>query len=320
MLEGLDQHASGAAGGVIDALAWLGIENLNQELNDLTGGINLPLLGLAGGEVAEDPLVGVPEDVRINIMQLPGAEELDQLVEDLYIFRVGGELDEVGPVHHILQLGVPLSKRFEGGRESGREGVDVLADVVPEELLREVEKVVGRTLGFLTGFFLGETVFKGFLVRLVVLMLPLITDALEEEEDEDELVVYAGADKVGGSLKEALHFLLGDVSGCHSLDNSRKVSRAALEGIEAAAGVLGVKADLEEAILAKFRENSGYLARVVAIFFLKDPDSLLAGKLLRTKGIPECSIAHFQPFWEIFHSGLNIVEAKIYKAYIDSTT
>ena len=63
-----EQHAAGAASGVVDRLALLGIEDLGHHPHHAAGGVELASLVAAGdvGELANEILVGIAEDVGVD--------------------------------------------------------------------------------------------------------------------------------------------------------------------------------------------------------------------------------------------------------------
>ena len=68
VVNGGEQHAAGAAGGVVDRLALLGIEGFDQHPHHTTGGVKLTSLVAAVnvGELTNEVLIGVTEDVGLN--------------------------------------------------------------------------------------------------------------------------------------------------------------------------------------------------------------------------------------------------------------
>ena len=68
VVNGGEQHAAGAAGGVVDRLAILGIEDFDHHPHHTTGGVELTSLVAAVnvGELTNEVLIGVTEDVGFN--------------------------------------------------------------------------------------------------------------------------------------------------------------------------------------------------------------------------------------------------------------
>ncbi len=84
VLDDLDQHAAGAARGVVDGLALLRVEDVDQQADDRARGVVLAgLLVRLVGEPLDQVLVRVAEDVRRDrrVGQRPSGEVLDQVLE-----------------------------------------------------------------------------------------------------------------------------------------------------------------------------------------------------------------------------------------------
>ena len=96
VLDDLDEHAAGAAGRVVDGLALLRVEDVDQEADHRARGVVLAgLLVRLVGEPLDEVLVRVAEHVRrtVRVGQRLGREVLDQ-VGQLAV----GQLVLVGPV------------------------------------------------------------------------------------------------------------------------------------------------------------------------------------------------------------------------------
>ena len=92
---GLDEHTTGTAGRVIDGLAGLRVEDVNEQFDDRSGGVELTRLGLAViGELLEHDLVGVAHEVVgvVAIAQFEFGHVLDEVADTLV-----GEDAFVGP-------------------------------------------------------------------------------------------------------------------------------------------------------------------------------------------------------------------------------
>ncbi len=146
---GGDQHAAGAAGGVVDRLARLGLEHQRHQVDERAVGVEL-LGGVAGvvGELLDQVLVAVAEFVlgQVRDRQDLAGEVLDQVLE-----RRVREQVLVAPVavaeHAGERVGVG---RLDGPHRLQDRGADVggdLADVRPVRAVRDREAVVFRQVG-----------------------------------------------------------------------------------------------------------------------------------------------------------------------------
>ena len=64
-ISALDQQRAGAAGGVVDALSGLGVEQLGQQAGDFGRGVEFAcLFACPGGELADQVFVGVADHVH----------------------------------------------------------------------------------------------------------------------------------------------------------------------------------------------------------------------------------------------------------------
>ena len=68
-VDGLDEHAAGAAGGVDDGLTGLRVEDLHEQVDDVAGGEELAGL-LAGrlGELPQQVLIRCAEHVALDVV------------------------------------------------------------------------------------------------------------------------------------------------------------------------------------------------------------------------------------------------------------
>jgi hypothetical protein len=111
VLDRTEKHAACAAGGVVDGLALLGVEDLDHHANDAARGVELARLLPARdiGELADQVLVRVAQDIGADglVAERDGREALDQVLEKLV-----GELLLVAPVgiaeHAVKGVGVGL--------------------------------------------------------------------------------------------------------------------------------------------------------------------------------------------------------------------
>lgn len=94
-LFGLDEHAAGAAAGVVDA-AFVGGEHFDENADDGAGRVELAaLLALRAGELTEEILVDAAEDIAgavLAVTETNAAEEVDELTEAGLIEGGAGEV------------------------------------------------------------------------------------------------------------------------------------------------------------------------------------------------------------------------------------
>ena len=196
VLDDLDEHAAGAARGVVDGLALLRVEDVDQQPDHRAGGVVLAgLLVRLVGEPLDQVLVGVAEHVRRDrgVGQRPGGEVLDQVGE-----LAVGQLVLVGPVgvaeDAVQRLGVGLLDLPERGLQRRADVLGVVAHVAPQAALGDREPVVLGERGELV-------VPAGLRQRLLVLLEVHVADPLEEHQREDVRLevglVDAAAQQVG---------------------------------------------------------------------------------------------------------------------------
>jgi hypothetical protein len=208
--QGREQHAAGAAGGVIDALAGLGLEQLRHQVHD----------GVAAvvGELADQVFVGVAERV---LGDLGGGEgQAGEVLQQVFERAVGQAL-LVGP-------GRVAKDAVEAPRIGGLDGThgvlqclaNVLGDgahLVPVGARGDPETLIG--LGA------GELRVVGIAGQcLCIVLVPDIRQALVEDQREDELFVVAGIDQAaqdGGGAPEVAFELREGEAVRHSCLASR---------------------------------------------------------------------------------------------------
>ena len=185
----LDEHAAGAAAGVVDAAA-VGGQHLHQQPDDRGGRVELAaLLALGAGELRQEVLVDAAEDVLRPAGRVPQADvadQVDELAEALLV--------QVGP--GVLLGQHALERRVVA--LDGRHGVvDRLADgrlprfgpqPRPARLRRHPEDV-GRPI--LIGVF-GVGPLVAFRLQRRVALLEGVGDVLEEDEAQDDVLVLGG--------------------------------------------------------------------------------------------------------------------------------
>ena len=82
VVDGLQQHAAGAAGRVVDGLALLGVEDVDHQPHDGARGVELAGLLVGGvGELLDQVFVGLAEDVGLRglVAEADAREVLDQV-------------------------------------------------------------------------------------------------------------------------------------------------------------------------------------------------------------------------------------------------
>ena len=73
VVNGLQQHAAGAAGGIVDGLAFPGIEDVHHQPHDRARRVKLArLLVREVGELLDQVFVGLAEDVRLRRLVAEG--------------------------------------------------------------------------------------------------------------------------------------------------------------------------------------------------------------------------------------------------------
>ena len=179
VLDSGQEHAAGAAGGVVDGLAGLRVEDRRHEPDDCARGVELARLLVGGlGEPLDEHLVGVAENVARDggVGERDRREVLEQVLEQ----RVG-QLLLVGPLgvaeHAVEVFVVGLLDAAERGLQRGADVGRLAADIAPVAAVRHLEPMGLREILELAvavelagggGFF-----------------VPDVADALEEEERQD---------------------------------------------------------------------------------------------------------------------------------------
>ncbi|MGC3995499.1 MAG: hypothetical protein QM779_15510 [Propionicimonas sp.] len=208
-VDGLDEHAAGAAGRVDDLLARLRVEDPHQQVHDVARGEELAgLLARGFGELPQQVLVGIAEDVAGNVV---GVEP--QRMEGVQQGGQRGFRQPVGvPPLHIPkdtgQVAVGLLYPVEGLTELRADVDRGVVDVGPVTGVRHGERLVVGVLDLRGEFVapLGE--------RLGVAVVPVVADPLEEHHREHVRLVVAGVDRategVRGRPERALKVRLSE--------------------------------------------------------------------------------------------------------------
>ena len=180
VLDRAEQHAAGAAGGVVDALALPRIEQLDHHPHHAAGRVELARL-LAPrdvGEPSDQVLVGVAEDVRPDrrVAQRHHGQPLDEVLEQLV--AEGLVVAPVGRAEDARQgVGVRPFDRPHRPRQRGADAGRRLADVPPVAPVGQLEAVqLGKV---------AQVDVAVFLPGLGRLLVPDVADPLEEQQRED---------------------------------------------------------------------------------------------------------------------------------------
>ena len=186
-LHRLDEHARGAAAGVIDA-ALEGFEHLYEQADDAAGGIEFAaLLALRAGELAEEILIDAPEHVLgagVGIAHADVGDEVNELPKALLVQGGPG----VVPGEYTLERGVVALNGLHRLVHDLSDGslAGVLLKPRPAGLGRHPEDVLGAVLvGVLR-------VSVGLLCKALLVLLKGIGDVLEENQPQDDVLVLCG--------------------------------------------------------------------------------------------------------------------------------
>ena len=197
----LDEHAAGAAGGVVDAALVRG-DHLDEEADDAGGGVELAaVLALGARKLGEEVLEDAPEEVlgpAGGICELDGADEVDELAEAVLV-EVGAT---VVLVQGALEAGVVP---FEGDHgvvnelaDGGELGIGLKEG--PAGLFRNPEDIGGEVLVLVLG--IGPSELALSRDELGMVLLEAVGDVLQEDETEDDVLVlgrvHVVAELIGG--------------------------------------------------------------------------------------------------------------------------
>jgi hypothetical protein len=221
-----DEEASGAAAGVVDFLAGLGVHDARHHVADLGGRVEFAG-ALAGvfGELADEVFVAAADDVGLDVGEAEplGADGLDEVGEPVVVevaLAVGGGV-EVDAVDDALEQRIRVGDVPE---ERGKRGADLRgerADDGPDGFVgrlgleREIET---------DDFFVARDVFEGFSARAtqafcnaVEFVVEDIAEPLGEDEREDEILVFGRilgtADGAGGIPDPSFEGFVGGNGG-----------------------------------------------------------------------------------------------------------
>src|SRR5271157_1772580 len=108
MLVRKNQHAARAACRIVNAFSRLRIQNLNKKLDNFSRRVDFAFLSLCRSKIPKNPLIRVAEYIDRDILQLPLAEQLEQLPQNLSIFAAAGKLHKVNAFNHVFQVWIEV--------------------------------------------------------------------------------------------------------------------------------------------------------------------------------------------------------------------
>ena len=185
----LHEHAGRAAAGVVDPAA-IGLQHLDQQLDDAAGGVELAaLLALGARELRQEILVDAAEHVLgagVLVAHHDVADHVDELAKPLLVQRRPGVV--LG--QHVLEHRVVAL-------DTGHRAVNDLADGgLPRLGLEMTPAGLGRDPKDVLGAVLVRVLRVGALVPLRheggVPLLEGVGDVLEEDQPEDDMLVFGG--------------------------------------------------------------------------------------------------------------------------------
>ena len=205
VVDRLDQHAAGAAGGVVDALAGLRVEDADEEADHRAGRVELACLGLGlVGELLEQDFVGVAHQVGgvVAVSEPAAGEVLDEIAEAFV--ADDGLVREVrrreGAQHAVERIGVRLFNQAEGLDDRGAEVFAALPDLLPVAALGNHEEVLFGQAGVFD-------VAAGLLERGGVFLVPDVAEPLVVEQGREvvlEALVTDGAAQIIARLVQEI--------------------------------------------------------------------------------------------------------------------
>ena len=174
------QHATGTAGGVVDRLTFLGVEDLDHHPHHAARGVELASLVATGdvGELAHEVLVGVAQDIGVDgvVAELDRREAFDHVLDQLV-----GELLLVAPVTGAedagQSVGVDPLDLLHGVLEGGSDVLGGGANVAPVATVGNVELVE-------VGGDLVVNVFAECFDRLFMFFVPGVAEPSQEQQRE----------------------------------------------------------------------------------------------------------------------------------------
>lgn len=204
------EETAGAAGGVVDFHAGLGLEDAGHDGADLGRGVELAgALAAALGELADEVFVALADDVGLDVVEPEalGADGLDEVGEAVVVevaLTVGGGV-EVNTVDDALQERVFPGDGPHVGGDAFADLVGELADDGPDGLLgivRDEGEVEADELRVTLCELEGPLARADLLGDAVHLVIEDVAEALGEDEGKDEVLVFrrvlGSADGAGG--------------------------------------------------------------------------------------------------------------------------
>lgn len=184
--DGREEHASGAAGGIVDGFARLRLEHLGHEMDDGAVGVELGG-GVAGivGEFLDEVFIALSQLVfgQVGKGELERAEVLDQVAQ-----HGVGEAVLVGPLG-VAEDAVELVR--VGGLNDAHGGLEHLPDVLGG-LSHFAPMGIGRNLKAMVLRVGSEfSITAGFRQRGLSLFVKDVAQTFVEEQRKDELLVVA---------------------------------------------------------------------------------------------------------------------------------
>ena len=211
----LHEHAAGAAAGVVD-FSVVGLDHFGNQVDHALGGIELaPALAFGGGKVAEEVFVDAADyvDFARGAVHFAGGAIVvfDDGIDVVDGVDQGGQLAYIQPQAGEVVIGqrafegfVVLLHSMQGGVNLDGDVVllGILGDVIPATLFRQVEDVFhGVELHHV------DIVALAFGDQFLFSALELVADELEEDQGEDDVLVFGGFDRASelvGGVPEGL--------------------------------------------------------------------------------------------------------------------
>jgi len=180
VIDGLDEHAAGAASRVIDALALVGIDDQAHEVDHRAGRVELAGLFIGEvGEMLDQVFVGLPQHVGSH--EGPGEGVLGEMLDEV-------DKEPVREAILVRPLGIPedaVEVFLIGALDRPKAGLDLQPyigrggpDIVPVTALRDDEAVKLGQSGIVL-------IALRLLQRGLIFLVIDIGDALEKEHRED---------------------------------------------------------------------------------------------------------------------------------------
>ena len=186
--DGLDEHAGGAAAGVVDA-AFVRLEHFDQQADDGAGRVELAAFSALGnGELFEEVFVNAAQHVRgtgLGAAHFDVAHHVDHLAQAGLVQRGPGVV--LG--QYVLERRVvPLNGRHSVIHETANVCLaSLILEITPARFGRHPEDALGGVLVPVLG-----GLFTPSVQHQRVALLEGVGDVLEEDEAEDDVLVLGG--------------------------------------------------------------------------------------------------------------------------------